>query len=111
MPNNFSRKLSQNVGTANATIGSYTVGAGVQTTVIGLSLSNKTDQQVHANVRLIDNATTSTSIITTGPIPPGGTMVAVGGDQKIVLTNGDSISVQSNVANSVDVVMSILEIS
>jgi len=111
MPNNFSRKLSQNVGTSNATIGSYTVGAGVQTTVIGLSLSNKTDQQVHANVRLIDNATTSTSIITTGPIPPGGTMVAVGGDQKIVLTNGDSISVQSNVANSVDVLMSILEIS
>lgn len=111
MPNNFSRKLSRDVGTANATVGSYTVAAGVQTTVIGLSLSNKTANQVHANVRLIDNSTASTSIVTTGPIPPGGTLVAVGGDQKIVLTNGDSITVQSNVANSVDVVMSILEIS
>ncbi len=111
MPNNFSRRLSRNVGTSNATVGSYTVSAGIQTTVIGLTLSNKTASQIHANIRLIDNTTTSTSIVTTAPIPPGGTLVAVGGDQKLVLTAGDSISVQSNVANSVDVVMSVLEIS
>jgi hypothetical protein len=111
MPNNFSRRLSRDVGTSNATIGSYTVGAGVQVTVIGLTLSNKTGSQASANIRLIDNTTTSTSIVTLAPVPPGGTLVAVGGDQKLVLTAGDSVTVQSNVANSLDVVMSILEIS
>jgi hypothetical protein len=35
----------------------------------------------------------------------------VGGDQKVVMETGDSIYVQSSAASSVDVVMSIMEIT
>ena len=35
MSNTFTRKVSRNIGTSLTSVGSYTVGAGVQTTVIG----------------------------------------------------------------------------
>ena len=45
------------------------------------------------------------------PIPVGGSLIVVGGDQKIVLMTGDKISVLSNTASSADVIMSFLEIT
>jgi hypothetical protein len=38
-------------------------------------------------------------------------LVAVGGDQKVVLLPGDKIYVQSSAASSLDAVLSILEIT
>ena len=111
MPTSFSRKTSRDVGTSNVAVGSYTVGAGVQTTVIGLSLANKTGNQILANVTLGDNTASNTFLVCSAPVPSGGTLVIGGGDQKIVLTAGDQIFVQSNAATSMDVVMSIMEVS
>jgi hypothetical protein len=38
-------------------------------------------------------------------------LVAVGGDQKLVLITGDKVFVQSSAASSIDAVLSILEIT
>jgi len=111
MANLFSRKTSQSVGTTATRVGSYTTGAGVSTTVIGLSVANRTGSQITANVFHSDNANSNTYIVYNAPIPAGGTLVAVGGDQKIVLTAGDGIFVQSSAASSIDSILSILEIS
>jgi hypothetical protein len=43
------------------------------------------------------------------PIPSNSTQVVIGGDAKVVLEAGDIIKVQSNVANSIDCVLSYLE--
>ena len=47
------------------------------------------------------------------PIAAGGSLLAAGGDQKIVLWyhdgNGDQLIVRSNTLNSVDIVLSYLE--
>jgi hypothetical protein len=50
-------------------------------------------------------------LIKDAPIPVGGTLVPVGGDQKVVLLNTDVLKVQSDTANSVDTTLSILEIT
>ena len=45
------------------------------------------------------------------PIPVGGSLVVVGGDQKVVLEPGDAIKVTSDTASSADVVLSHLDIT
>jgi hypothetical protein len=44
-------------------------------------------------------------------IIPGSTNVLVGGEQKLVLETGDFLSVTSSIANSADVIVSVLEIT
>lgn len=110
MANAFKRKLQRAVGTSATSVGSYTVGAGVQATLIGLTVSNILSTNVVVDVMLNDG-TNDTYIVKGATILPGGALVAVGGDQKIVLEPNDSIKVQSDTASSCDVVMSLLEIS
>jgi hypothetical protein len=44
-------------------------------------------------------------------IMPGSSNVLVGGEQKLVLESGDFLSVTSSLANSVDAIVSVLEIT
>ena len=59
----------------------------------------------------MDNTTNDVSLGTTIPIPAGSTVVLVGGDQKVVMQEGELLKVKSSAASSVDVIMSILEIA
>lgn len=110
MANVFTRKVSRNIGTSLTSVGSYTVGAGVQTTVIGLSVCNTTAAPVTVSVTVNDGAN-DTYLVKGAGIPVGQSLIPIGGDEKVVLITGDSIKVQSSAATSLDVVMSILEIS
>ncbi|MEK9894995.1 MAG: hypothetical protein VW518_01030 [Burkholderiaceae bacterium] len=110
MANSFKRKLSRSIGTSLTAVGSYTVGASTETTVIGLVVSNTTASQVLVDATLNDGSN-DTYLIKQAPVPSGGAIVIVGGDQKVVLETNDSIKVKSDTASSVDVVMSILEIT
>ena len=110
MPNTFKRKLSRNVGTSPATVGSYTVGSATQTTVIGLTCSNNTATAITVDVALNDGANDH-FMVKTATVPSGGSLVVVGGDQKVVMETGDSVKVTSSTASSCDVIMSLLEIT
>ena len=110
MANTFARKLSRNIGTSPVTVGSYTVGAATQVTVIGLSVANTTGSNETVDVALNDGAN-DTYITKSAPVPSGGTLVLMGGDQKLVMVTGDSIKVTSSASSSVDAVLSILEIT
>ena len=110
MANSFKRKLQGDIGTTLTAVGSYTVGASTEVTVIGLDLANTTASQILVDVTLNDG-TNDTYLIKQAPIPSGGSLVVVGGDQKVVLETNDSIKVKSDTATSVDAVMSILEIT
>jgi hypothetical protein len=44
-------------------------------------------------------------------VPVGGTLVIVGGDQKVVLVASDALKVVSSTASSIDAVTSVLEIT
>lgn len=86
------------------------MGSNTEVTVIGLDIANTSSSQVLVDVTLNDG-TNDTYLIKEAPIPSGGSLVVIGGDQKVVLETSDSIKVKSDTASSVDVVMSILEIT
>ena len=110
MANTFKRKLSRSIGTSLTAVGGYTVGGSTSTTVIGLTVSNVTASQVLITAVLNDGSN-DTHLIKDAPVPSGGSIVIIGGDQKVVMETSDSIKVQSDTSASVDVVMSILEIT
>ena len=129
MANTFLRKTSKSVGipandagwwqvgasSAGASqSGAYTVGGSTTTTVIGFSITNVTTSSVDVDVSLsitMDNITNDIALVSSAPIPSGSTLVLFGGDQKLNMVTGDLIKVKSSANNSVDVCMSVLEIT
>lgn len=110
MANTFKSDGNAGVGTSIATI--YTCPSSTQTTVIGLSLANISGSSVEATVTLVKNGGTPTlHLVKDVPLPTGSTTVIVGGDQKLVLESGDSVKVVSDTNNSVDAIISYLEIT
>jgi hypothetical protein len=110
MANAFKNKTQRQIGTSLTAIESYTVGGSTETTVIGLTISNTTTSVIEVDATLNDGSN-DFYIVKNAPVPAGGSLVAVGGDQKVVLMPGDSIKVKSDTATSADVIMSILEIT
>lgn len=111
MANTFTRKLSRNVGNSAVEVGSYTVGAATTAIVVGLQVTNTSGSAITANVYINDAGAANTYIVSNAPISSGASLVAAGGDQKIVLITGDSIYVQTSAANSADAILSVLEIT
>ena len=110
MASAFKSKVSAAVGTSLATI--YSPAAATTATVIGLSVANITGSTITVDVQLVKNSPSATVyLIKSAPVPPGSSVVVVGGDQKVVLETLDIVKVISSAATSADVVMSILELT
>ena len=109
MANTFKNRTLRAVGTSPVDVGAV-VAASTQTTLIGMTLANVTSGVISVTVTLNDGSNT-TNIVKDAPIPTGGSLIVVGGDQKIVLMTGDKVIVTSNTASSADVIMSFLEIT
>jgi hypothetical protein len=110
MANTFNRKLSRNVGTSLTAVGSYTVGSSTKTVVVGLVLANVSGSSINVDAT-VNDGTNDYYMIKNAPVAAGGSLVVVGGDQKIVLNTSDSIKVKSDTASSLDAIMSIMEIT
>jgi len=108
MANTFRSNVSANIVTSGNTI--YTCPSATQTTLIGMTLSNKSSGTVTANVFLTRSAV-DYSIISNAPIISGSTLVPIGGDQKVVLQAADVLKVTTSANSSLDVITSLLEIS
>lgn len=110
MPNTFRNQTLKAAGfTAQ---NAYAAGAGVQATVIGMTIANITNSPISANVILSGgNITDNVYLVRNATIAPGGALVPIGGDQKLVLEAGDYLQVNTSVTSSADVITSILEIT
>jgi hypothetical protein len=108
MANTFTSYVNKDVGTSAATI--VTVGAATQTTVIGMSCANTTASPVTVDAYITRSAV-NYYLIKGATVPVGGTLVIVGGDQKVVLTTSDVLKVVSSTAASIDAVTSVLNIT
>ncbi len=108
MASSFKTATAANVGTSLTTV--FAAPVGTTCTVIGLYLCNQSGGQVSANTVFSDNSTGNLVNITHNtPIMSDSSLAVIGGDAKVVLEAGDGIRVQSNVASSIDVVLSYLE--
>ena len=110
MANTF--KLNTKAGGAVAANTDITVLTAATTTIlIGLTISNKVLNSVTVDVKL-ESSTSGNANVNIGqnlPIPSGSSLDALAG--KIVMNTGDILKVQRDTANSIDVVMSIMEIT
>lgn len=106
MANTFKNYVQQAVGTSAATI----VTATTATTVIGMTVANISVSPITVSVYIVVNSDTF-YIVKDATVPVGGALVPIGGDQKLVLENTDSLRVISSAAASADVIASVLEIS
>jgi hypothetical protein len=110
MSNRFKNAIVSSVGTASSVI--YTAPANTSATIIGMSIANRTGEYIRPSVSLFDSSVnTFVYMVKSVPIPVGSSIIIVGGEQKIVLEANDYILVVSDVANSADVIMSVLEIT
>ena len=94
MANTFKVKTKKDIGTADSAI--YTCPGGTATTIIGLNLANKTSSAVTSDITLLNNDGDSCFVVKAAPVPVGGSLIAV---------------VKSSAASSIDVTLSILEIT
>ena len=101
MANTFKSYQNTSVTTATTIL---TGPASTQITVIGLSVANTTSAAVTASVTL-----NGAYLVKNAPIPVGGSLVAVGGDQKLVVEATDVLSVSAS--GNVDVITSTLEMT
>jgi hypothetical protein len=108
MANAFKNFFLKNANTVSQNV--YVAGAGVQATIIGMSIANTTDAPISANITLSSGGT-SHFMVKNAIIATGGALVPIGGDQKVVLEATDFLQVQTSAANSADVIVSVLEIT
>ena len=109
MANTFKNKVFNGSNTtANSDMTVYTVPSSTTTVVIGLTLSNTSSSQITIDIKL--NAGQVVHLAKDIPIPPASTFEYMGGN-KIVMETGHSLILQSDTANSLDTVASIMEIT
>lgn len=104
----FTSYLNKNVGTAAATV--VTAGAGAQTNVIGMTVANITNTAVSVSVYITRSAV-DYYIVKDATVPQGGSLVPVGGDQKMVLVASDALKVIASTATCIDVITSALVVT
>lgn len=107
MANVFKNKVIASIGTS---ADGYTVPASTTSTVIGMTVSNRTASSIRVDVTVVDSSEAVTAYILKDVlIPAGSSIVPVGGDQKIVLETTDELNVLSDTNASADVVISMME--
>lgn len=108
MANTFKSYAVSGIGTTLTDV--HTVAALTTSTAIGFSIANTTGSTVTVDATIFKGAT-DFYLVKGASIGAGGTLVVVGGDQKLVLETGNKIKVKSSSAASVDVVLSVLELT
>lgn len=105
----FKSKVTASIGTSGSpsTI-TPTVSSGTTATVIGLSLANIVSTNVTISAKLVKADESTAFLVKDATVLPGGAIVIVGGDQKVVLEAGDSITAYASAGTSVDAVISYL---
>jgi len=80
-------------------------------TVIGLSMANLTGSNVLASVTIRDDTSITGYYIKDIIIPPNSTLKALNGGEKLILAPSNALSVVSSQDDSLDVILSYVEIT
>tara|TARA_B000000565_G_C23629486_1_gene318209 strand:- start:146 stop:472 length:327 start_codon:yes stop_codon:yes gene_type:complete len=108
MANTFKLKTKSDVGVT--TVGIYTADSSTTTVIIGITCANTSGTGIHVGLGITRSATDDISLIKDVPIPQGSSFEFMGGN-KVVLEPTDTITARSDVATSLDVALTIMEIT
>ena len=87
---------------------SDTVSSSTTHVIVGLTVSNKSASNITATVTFTKNGGSAIHLVKDAPIAVGGTLVLIGGDQKIVAEEGDLLKAYASAATAGDVILSYL---
>lgn len=106
----FKSKATPNIGTSGSpSTVTNAVPSGGTATLIGLSLANTTASNITVSAQVIKADTTTSFLVKDATVLPGGALAIVGGDQKVVLETGDTVSAYASAGTSADAFASYLE--
>lgn len=110
MANYFKNNIVSSIGTNGSIV--YQVPSATTTTVIGVNVANTSNQNISVSVMARDNSGNKVAyLVKDALIVQGSSTVLIGGEQKLVLETTDFLSVTSSLANSADVIVSVLELT
>ena len=108
MANTFKLKTKASVGVTTENV--YVVPAATTTTVIGITLANVSGSSINVGIGVTRASEDDVNILKTVPIPQGSSLEVMAGN-KLVLETTDTLTAISDVASSLDVSVSILELT
>ena len=108
MANTFKLKTKANVGTATSDV--YVVPSATTTVVIGVTLANTSGSSINVGVGVTRASTDDVNLMKNVPIPQGSSFEFMAGN-KVVLETTDTLTAVSDVNNSLDVALTIMEIT
>ena len=108
MANTFKLKTKANVGVTTSNV--YAVPSATTTVVIGVTLANTTGSSINVGVGVTRASTDNVKLMKNVPIPQGSSFEFMGGN-KVVLEATDTFTAESDVNNSLDVALTIMEIT
>ncbi len=105
----FKSKVTANIGTSGSpSTVSATVSSNTTHTLVGLSLANTTSANITVSAKLVKADASNAFLVKDATVLPGGALAIVGGDQKLVLEAGDSVTAYASAGTSADAVVSYL---
>lgn len=106
MANTFKNALSKNVSTSLVTV--YTPPSAQTSILIEVDVANINTTSAITVDTVVTRSGVDYYVVRSAPIAVGGSLQVING-QKLVLSYGDELKVKASVANSADVIASILE--
>lgn len=92
------------------TVGVYTVPAATTTIIIGIALANVSGTGVNVGVGITRVSADNISLMKNVPVPQGSTLEFMAGN-KMILEATDTLTVISDTVSSIDVSVSIMEMT
>lgn len=108
MATTFKNKVVPNLGTTAEEI--LATNENARVTVVGFSLANTTNGTVLVDVELQDESSVRGYYAKEIVIPPNTSLRVLNGGEKLILTPNNNLFVTVNVDNSVDAILSTVEI-
>ena len=108
MPNTFKLKTKANVGVTTSDV--YVVPSATTTVVIGVTLANVSGQCINVGLGITRSVTDDVDIMRNIPLPHGSSIEFMQGN-KVVLETTDTLTAVSDVNNSLDIALTIMEIT
>ena len=109
MANTFKLKSKNNI--CVSTVGIYTVPGATTTVIIGVTAANVSGQGINVGIGISRGANgDDISILKNVPIPQGSSLEIMQGN-KIVVESADTVTAKSDVNGTLDVALTIMEIT
>jgi len=108
MATTFKNKVVKDIGTQK--IIAISTNASTRSTIIGISLANTTKGAVSVSILVGDDASSEGFYLKDVLLPPNGTLKPLGPAEKLILAPNNTLLLQSNKTDSVDAVLSYVDI-